>query len=87
MKKTTSPQRQQIKRRRFVKTATLRTKRVIEHLRSLGMCGNRQNYKYSDVEVQQIFQAIERELKLCRAAFEEPQGIRFSLHNSATDGR
>ena len=57
------------KRERFVRLAEARTNKIIDMLRLLGNCSNRANYDYSDADVQKIFSAIEKELKLTKTKF------------------
>lgn len=60
------------KRERFVRLAEARTNKTIDMIRLIGNLSNRNNYDYSDADVQKIFNAIERELKSSRAKFSGP---------------
>lgn len=62
------------KRERFKKVAVQRTNKVINYIRLLGNCSNKNNYDYSEADVKKIFSAIEKELKLSKSKFEENQG-------------
>lgn len=62
------------KRERFKKVAVQRTNKVINYIRLLGNCSNKNNYEYSEADVKKIFSAIEKELKLSKSKFEENQG-------------
>lgn len=58
------------KRERFIKIAENRTNKILETLRLLSNCSNKQNYEYTKEDVDQIFNAIDREFKKTKAAFE-----------------
>lgn len=68
---------------RFRRLAQKRVIRTIKDLRLIGNLGNRNNYDYGVEEVEKIFRALEKELKLARAKFgsrsREDDGIDFSL--------
>ena len=69
-----------IKRKRFLKIAEARTNKIIDMIRLLGNCSNKNNYTYTRAEVKKIYDAIEKELKLSRAKFEDNQKeSKFSL--------
>jgi hypothetical protein len=57
------------KRDRFVRLAEARTNKIIDMLRLLGNCANKANYDYTDADVQKIFVALEKELKLAKTKF------------------
>ncbi len=57
------------KRTRFTEVAGGRTNRVINDLRLLGNCSNRNNYEYSDEDIRKMFAAIEDELRSCKAKY------------------
>ena len=68
------------KKERFVRLAEKRTNRILEQLRLLGNCSNKNNYSYTDEEVKKIFSVIESELKDTRAKFNANSGKeRFKL--------
>lgn len=54
---------------RFKRVAEARTSAVLERLRLLGNCANRHNYRYTELQVDKIFAAINRQLKDTRAKF------------------
>src|SRR5216684_3451329 len=58
------------KRAKFVRLAEKRTKNVLEKVRVLSNLSNHHVYAYSDADVEEIFEAIERELALARGKFE-----------------
>jgi hypothetical protein len=70
------------KRRRFVKVAERRTRRILRDLRLLGNCANTGAYEYREPDVQKIFKAIEQELEAVRVRFRRASGrkeVDFSL--------
>ena len=62
------------KRERFKKVAVQRTNKIINYIRLLGNCSNKNNYEYTDNDVKKIISAIEKELKLLKTKFEENNG-------------
>ena len=64
---------EQIKRERFIKIAENRTNKIIEMIKLLGNCSNKNNYFYGDEDVKQIFNAIDQELKITKRKFQEAQ--------------
>ncbi len=57
------------KRDRFVRIAEARTNKIIEMMRLLGNCSSKSNYEYSEEDVKQIFNALEKELKVTKNKF------------------
>lgn len=57
------------KREKFVRIVEARTNKIIGMVRLLGNCSNKANYDYSDADVQKIFTALEKEIKLARMKF------------------
>ncbi len=57
------------KRERFEKVAGNRVQRVLDTLQLLKNCSNRNNYEYSDSDVEQMFSEISRVMKESRAAY------------------
>ncbi len=66
------------KEERFLKIAENRTNTILQTLRLLGNCSNTNNYKYTDQQVKQIFNAIENELKITKMKFDKKEN-KFSL--------
>ncbi len=64
---------EKLKRDRFVKIAENRTNKIISMIKLLGNCSNKNNYTYNENDVRQIFNAIDDELKLAKARFNEAQ--------------
>ncbi len=69
------------KRERFVRLAEARTNKIIDMLRLLGNCANKANYDYTDADVQKIFVALEKEIKLAKTKFAlgETEESKFKL--------
>ena len=69
------------KREKFVRLAEARTNKIIDMIRLLGNCANRSNYDYTDVDVQKIFNVIDKELKNTKLKFSvsEAEDDKFRL--------
>ncbi len=72
-------QENEMPRDRFKRLATLRTNEVLNRLKILGNCANRQAYEYTEKDVEAIFSAIERKVKETKAKFHFPKEERFKL--------
>ncbi len=66
------------KKERFIKIAENRTNTIINTLRLLGNCSNKNNYEYTEEQVKQIFNAIDAELKTTKMKFERKE-TKFKL--------
>lgn len=66
------------KKERFIKIAENRTNTIINTLRLLGNCSNKNNYEYTEEQVKQIFSAIETELRITKMKFEKKE-TKFKL--------
>ncbi|EOB3523578.1 hypothetical protein ACIJEF_001591 [Enterococcus faecalis] len=58
------------KEEKFIRLAESRTTNVIQKIQLLGNLSNRRNYEYSNKEVNEIFNAIETEIKRAKKLFE-----------------
>ena len=58
------------KRERFKKVASNRVQRIIDTLGLLKNCSNKNNYEYSESDVELMFREINRALKDARTAFD-----------------
>jgi hypothetical protein len=67
------------KRDAFRRLATQRTNAVLERLRILGRCANRQSYEYDSEDVNKIFRTIEIELRDVKAKFKDSKQTKFTL--------
>ncbi|MDP2886207.1 MAG: hypothetical protein Q8P51_14425 [Ignavibacteria bacterium] len=68
-----------VRRDRFLRIAESRTNKILKMIKLLGNCSNRAVYEYESEEIRKVFQAIDRELKLARARFDEKDSDKFSL--------
>lgn len=64
---------------RFKRVAVARTNAILNKIRILGNCSNRQIYSYSEEDIEKIFSAINRQLREVRAKFNSRKGERFKL--------
>ncbi len=67
------------KRDRFKRIAERRTNIILEQLRLLGNCSNKNNYAYSDEDVKKIFSAIDLEIRNTKAKFNSNNKEKFRL--------
>ena len=70
------------KRERFVRLAEARTNKIIDMIQLLGNCANTGTYEYTQQDVEQIFSAIEAELREAKKKYqrvESTKASRFSL--------
>ncbi|APM39905.1 hypothetical protein [Clostridium kluyveri] len=57
------------KRDKFIRIAEARTNKIISMIQLLGNCSNQSSYDYTEKDVSDIFNAIDKELKLARQKF------------------
>ena len=57
------------KRQRFEKVAGARVQKILDTLQLLKNCSNRNNYEYSEADVELMFSEITKALKDARAAY------------------
>lgn len=62
------------KRLRFEKVASNRVQKVIDYLRLLQNCTNRNNYEYTEADVERMFNEIQRSLKETKEAYAKEIG-------------
>ncbi|MGN0837868.1 MAG: hypothetical protein ACI4NN_02115 [Pyramidobacter sp.] len=70
------------KREKFVRLAEARTNKIIDTLQLLGNCSNTSAYEYTQKDIDQIFQAIETEVREAKKKFskiETEKAPKFSL--------
>lgn len=60
-----------IRRERFEKVASNRVQKVVDFLSLLGNCANKNNYEYSEKDVELMFREINRTLKETRILFDK----------------
>lgn len=64
------------KRERFVRLAEARTNKIIDMLQLLGNCSNTSVYEYTQKDIDQIFGAIELELREAKKKFSKSESIK-----------
>ena len=57
------------KRERFEKVAVARTNKILDDLRLLGNCSNKNNYSYTEKDIKKIFNAIDSEIRKTKSKF------------------
>ncbi len=62
---------------RFKRVAEKRIQRVLDSIRGLSQCSNKRMYKWNDEQLKKIWAAIDRELKKCKASFENTETEEF----------
>ena len=70
------------KRQRFLEVAEARTNAVLERIRILGNCSNKQLYEYSEEEISNVFKVLEDELHQVKQRFlinKKQKGRKFRL--------
>ena len=55
---------------RFVRMADRRVNRILDALEKLGDCSDQRNYDYSNTDIKNIFEKIEKKLKETRLKFQ-----------------
>ena len=66
------------KREKFVRLAEARTNKIIDTLQLLANCSNTSAYEYTSEDVQQIFDAIEFEVKEAKKKFNKVETSKLS---------
>jgi hypothetical protein len=69
----------EIPEERFRRLATARTNEVLNRLKILGNCANRQLYAYAEKDVDRICSVIDRRVKEVRAKFHFGKNDNFKL--------
>jgi hypothetical protein len=59
------------RRERFEKVASNRVQKVMDYLNLLGNCANKNNYEYSEKDVDLMFKEINRTLKETRILYDK----------------
>jgi hypothetical protein len=67
------------KRDAFLRLGEKRTNAVLERIRVLSNCANPYAYEYEEEDIRKIFGAIEKELKVARAKFDQTRKSKFTL--------
>ena len=66
------------KRDKFVRLAEARTNKIIDMIQLLGNCANTNPYEYTQQDVDQIFGAIEAELREAKKKYQKVESNRTS---------
>lgn len=69
----------EIKRERFKRLGTQRTKLVLQRLKVLGNCSNRSAYEYTEEDINKIFSEVDRQVRETKAKFHFPKTREFKL--------
>lgn len=75
-------QANETKHDKFIRLAEARTNKIIDTLKLLGNCSNTSIYEYTQDEVEEVFKAIEQELREAKKKFtkiESEKASKFSL--------
>lgn len=59
------------RRERFEKVGSTRVQKIINYLNLLGNCANRNNYEYSEKDVELMFKEINKSLKETKLLFDK----------------
>lgn len=66
------------KKEKFVRLAEARTNKIIDTLQLLGNCANTSVYEYTQQDIDQIFNAIELEVREAKKKFSKVENARNS---------
>jgi hypothetical protein len=69
-----------MKRERFEKVASKRVQKIIDFIKLLGNCSNKNNYEYTEKDVELMFREINRVLKETKVLYEK------NLNNTSKGG-
>jgi hypothetical protein len=67
------------KRERFVNVAEARTQAILNRIRILGNCSNKNLYEYYPEEIDKIFRAIQEQLNETKSKFAKKKDKKFQL--------
>ncbi len=71
--------KEETRHERFRRVVVRRTNEIIKKIGVLGNCSNRSSYAYTDEEINKIFSAIEKELKMVKLRFTTKRKNKFKL--------
>jgi len=71
--------RGETKEERFTRVVQKRVQNVLDSLRRLSQCSNKRMYRWDDEQLKRIWTAIDKELKICKASFENTEPEEFRL--------
>ena len=64
---------------RFKRVAEKRVQNILNGIKSLSQCANSRIYTWDNKQLQKIWNAIDRELSLCKESFSDPGAHTFKL--------
>ena len=64
-----SKKNQTLKKERFKKVASKRVQKILDNLESLSKCSNRNNYDYSEEDINKMLRAIKEHVKNLELSF------------------
>jgi hypothetical protein len=67
------------KQQRFKRVAQKRVQRVLDGLRGLSQCANKRMYQWDEAALKKMWNAIDKELQLCKDSFEESKPDEFTF--------
>jgi hypothetical protein len=67
------------KEERFKRVVQKRVQNVLDSLRRLSQCSNKRMYSWDEEQLKKIWAAVDKELKLCKASFEDAEPEEFQL--------
>ena len=67
------------KEERFKRVVEKRVQRVLDSIRSLSHCSNKRMYAWNSNQLNKIWDAIDKELKQCKASYENSEPEEFKL--------
>jgi hypothetical protein len=62
------------KREKFIRLAEARTNKIISMVQLLGNCANPATYEYTEKDITDIFNAIEKEVRIAKGKFNTTGG-------------
>ena len=67
------------KEERFKRVVEKRVQNVLDSLKRLSQCSNRRMYDWDEVQLKKIWDAIDKELKMCKTSYEGTETEAFKL--------
>lgn len=59
------------KRERFKRVATRRVENILNDIQSLSKCSNKNNYEYTEADINKMLKAIKEEIRLMETLFKK----------------
>lgn len=60
-----------VRRERFINVAAKRVQKVLDSMESLSKCANKNNYEYTEDDVNKLLKAVKDQMKLLEQSFNE----------------